>query len=54
LQVCVSERQKQNNKNTVDQEKERYLIIWYSLYSRTSNNGHCRGIQILSVIGGVR
>jgi hypothetical protein len=23
-------------------------------YSRTSNNGHCRGIQILSVIGGVR
>jgi hypothetical protein len=25
-----------------------------SLYSRTSNNGHCRGIQILSVIGGVR
>jgi hypothetical protein len=24
------------------------------LYSRTSNNGHCRGIQILSVIGGVR
>jgi hypothetical protein len=27
LQVCVSERQKQNNKNTVDQEKERYLII---------------------------
>jgi hypothetical protein len=23
------------------------------LYSRTSNNGHCRGIQILSVIGGV-
>jgi hypothetical protein len=26
----------------------------YTLYSRTSNNGHCRGIQILSVIGGVR
>jgi hypothetical protein len=25
-----------------------------SIYSRTSNNGHCRGIQILSVIGGVR
>jgi hypothetical protein len=25
-----------------------------SKYSRTSNNGHCRGIQILSVIGGVR
>jgi hypothetical protein len=24
------------------------------MYSRTSNNGHCRGIQILSVIGGVR
>jgi hypothetical protein len=24
------------------------------IYSRTSNNGHCRGIQILSVIGGVR
>ena len=24
------------------------------VYSRTSNNGHCRGIQILSVIGGVR
>jgi hypothetical protein len=23
-------------------------------YNRTSNNGHCRGIQILSVIGGVR
>jgi hypothetical protein len=23
-------------------------------YSQTSNNGHCRGIQILSVIGGVR
>jgi hypothetical protein len=23
-------------------------------YSLTSNNGHCRGIQILSVIGGVR
>jgi hypothetical protein len=23
-------------------------------YSRTSNNGQCRGIQILSVIGGVR
>jgi hypothetical protein len=27
--------------------------IFYK-YSRTSNNGHCRGIQILSVIGGVR
>jgi hypothetical protein len=25
-----------------------------TVYSRTSNNGHCRGIQILSVIGGVR
>jgi hypothetical protein len=25
-----------------------------TIYSRTSNNGHCRGIQILSVIGGVR
>jgi hypothetical protein len=24
------------------------------LYSRTSNNGHRRGIQILSGIGGVR
>jgi hypothetical protein len=24
------------------------------IYSRTSNNGHFRGIQILSVIGGVR
>jgi hypothetical protein len=24
------------------------------MYSRNSNNGHCRGIQILSVIGGVR
>jgi hypothetical protein len=24
------------------------------IYSRTSNNGHCRGTQILSVIGGVR
>jgi hypothetical protein len=23
-------------------------------YSRTSNNGQCRGIQILSVVGGVR
>jgi hypothetical protein len=23
-------------------------------FSRTSNNGHCRGIPILSVIGGVR
>jgi hypothetical protein len=29
-----------------------YLLLY--LYSRTSNNGHCRGIQILSVIGGVR
>ena len=28
---------------------------WYrEIYSRTSNNGHYRGIQILSVIGGVR
>jgi hypothetical protein len=26
----------------------------HTKYSRTSNNGHCRGIQILSVIGGVR
>jgi hypothetical protein len=24
------------------------------IYSQTSNNGHCRGIKILSVIGGVR
>jgi hypothetical protein len=27
---------------------------WRYIYSRTSNNEHCRGIQILSVIGGVR
>jgi hypothetical protein len=35
----------------------RYLgttLQWNTKYSRTSNNGHCRGIQILSVIGGVR
>jgi hypothetical protein len=30
------------------------LHIYINYYSRTSNNGHCRGIQILSVIGGVR
>jgi hypothetical protein len=28
--------------------------ISFLYYSRTSNNGHCQGIQILSVIGGVR
>jgi hypothetical protein len=32
----------------------RCISIVRSLYSRTSNNGHCRGIQVLSVIGGVR
>jgi hypothetical protein len=31
--------------------KNNYFIL---LYSQTSNNGHCRGIQILSVIGGIR
>jgi hypothetical protein len=31
-----------------------YYYYYYYYYSRTSNNGHCRGIQILSVIGGVR
>jgi hypothetical protein len=31
-----------------------YLYLYLYSYSRTSNNGHCRGIQILSVIGGVR
>jgi hypothetical protein len=34
---------------SVEEEK----VIQF-IYSRTSNNGHCRGIQILSVIGGVR
>jgi hypothetical protein len=34
-------------------KKLQYLLFRYK-YSRTSNNGHCRGIQILSVIGGVR
>jgi hypothetical protein len=29
-------------------------VIALQEYSRTSNNGHCRGIQILSVIGSVR
>jgi hypothetical protein len=31
-----------------------YIYTHTCIYSRTSNNGHCRGIQILSVIGGVR
>jgi hypothetical protein len=30
-----------------------YAANKLQMYSRTSNNGHCRGIQILSVIGGV-
>jgi hypothetical protein len=29
-------------------------LFYIYIHSRTSNNGHCRGIQILSVIGGVR
>jgi hypothetical protein len=29
-------------------------VFLNTFYSRTSNNGHCRGIQILSVRGGVR
>jgi hypothetical protein len=28
--------------------------VLFLKYGRTSNNGHFRGIQILSVIGGVR
>jgi hypothetical protein len=39
----------QNNKTATKHERHKK-----TKYSRTSNNGHCRGIQILSVIGGVR
>jgi hypothetical protein len=31
-----------------------WRMVTITRYSQTSNNGHCRGIQILSVIGGVR
>jgi hypothetical protein len=30
-----------------------FVVVYYK-YGRTSNNGHFRGIQVLSVIGGVR
>jgi hypothetical protein len=33
---------------------KRVCKIAKSFYSGTSNNGHCRGISVLSVIGGVR
>jgi hypothetical protein len=49
------------NVNTHCGQMQRFLmlsevvhIVHVFIYSGTSNNGHCRGIQILSVIGGVR
>jgi hypothetical protein len=39
---------------TVDCALQRERRLYTTKYSGTSNNGHCRRISILSVIGGVR
>jgi hypothetical protein len=51
--LCVAFLPKAKGRSS-EQYLEIYFILHRYIYSRTSNNGHCRGIQILSVIGGVR
>ena len=47
----TEEREKHLEDLVVDESVILKGIIKYSV---TSNNGHCRGISVLSVIGGVR
>ena len=60
--ICVPKNNVVENSKALMLGYERALVTtmvsWtrlnITLYNRTSNNGHCRGIQMLSVIGGVR